>query len=580
MLKKFDQYPNSELIDLDNIVLSDLIDIPAVQELVNCHYALTGIAVGILDLKGNILVGKGWQDVCTKFHRVNSESCNFCHESDIFLSSGVIPGSFKAYRCKNNMWDVATPIMIGEKHIGNIFTGQFIYDDENPDYELFRSQAKRFGYDMDAYIEALDRVPRFSREFVNNTMSFYANLAQMISRSNYNNLMLKNAIIERRKKEIELKQLNRTLKASTHSMHAMMSAKGEEEYLNEVCRIIAEDCGHAMVWIGYNESDDESKILPVARADDKAGYLETKDYASSVIFPLKRDGKTFGSLFIYSKSVAPFSETELELLKQLSERLAYGITMLRLRSEKEKIDQDLRESERDLREAVSARDEFLSIASHELRTPLTALHLQLELISRMAKNCTHGEDTALSARSEKAIKAQKHLAKLIDDLLDITRIRAGKLELNVEEMNLAEKVIDVVNRMSENAIKAGSIITVSAPAPIPGRWDSSRIDQIVTNLLSNAIKYGNGLPVEVSVSADSKNKIAKISVQDFGLGISEELHSKIFERFERAVSSKEISGLGLGLYIVHQLVEAHGGTINVSSVVNQGSLFTVELPLI
>ncbi|MBC7946350.1 MAG: PocR ligand-binding domain-containing protein, partial [Chitinophagaceae bacterium] len=110
MTQENDQDAITGLPEFENIELSDVIDAPALQEMMNDYYALTGLLVGILDLKGEVLVGIGWQDICVKFHRAQPESCRFCHESDTLLSSGVPPGTFKAYRCKNNMWDVVTPI--------------------------------------------------------------------------------------------------------------------------------------------------------------------------------------------------------------------------------------------------------------------------------------------------------------------------------------------------------------------------------------------------------------------------------------------------------------------------------------
>ncbi len=204
--------------NLETVELSDLIDAPALQEMMNDYYALTGIGVGIIDLKGTVLVGTGWQDICVNFHRACPESCRFCHESDIFLSSGVTPGTFKAYRCKNNMWDIVTPIMLSSRHIGNIFLGQFLYDDEEPDYDLFRAQARRFGYDEAAYIAALDRVSRFSRETVQTAMSYYSKLAQMISKANYSNVLLADALSRSTRAEIELQQKNAELERYAYTV--------------------------------------------------------------------------------------------------------------------------------------------------------------------------------------------------------------------------------------------------------------------------------------------------------------------------------------------------------------------------
>jgi PAS domain S-box-containing protein len=199
---------NSSHPNFANVELADIIDVLALQEMMDDYYALTGIGVGIIDLNGTVLVGTGWQDICVNYHRAVPESCAFCQESDITLSSGVPPGTFKEYRCKNNMWDIATPIMLGDRHIGNIFLGQFLYDDEKPDYDLFRAQARRFGYDEEKYLAALDRVPRWSRETVQKAMGFYSKLARMISKANYNNVILADTLARREEAEKAL-QLTR-----------------------------------------------------------------------------------------------------------------------------------------------------------------------------------------------------------------------------------------------------------------------------------------------------------------------------------------------------------------------------------
>ena len=218
MPQKTAQETITKPLDFENIELSEVINAPALQSMMDDYYDLTGIGIGIIDLKGKVLVGTGWQDICVKFHRAQPESCRFCQESDIFLSTGVVPGAFKIYRCKNKMRDIATPIMLGDRHIGNIFLGQFLYDDEKPDYGLFRDQARRFGYDETAYIAALDRVPRFSRTTVNSAMSFYSKLAQMISKSNYENMILAETLARSKRYEKELLDKNTELERFAYTV--------------------------------------------------------------------------------------------------------------------------------------------------------------------------------------------------------------------------------------------------------------------------------------------------------------------------------------------------------------------------
>ena len=179
------------------LALGDVVDTEAVQQIMNDFFALTNIGIGIIDLEGNILVATGWQDICTQFHRQHPEACRYCIESDTELSSGVAPGEFKAYHCKNNLWDIATPIYLGEQHVGNVFLGQFFYDDEEIDYAVFREQAREYGFDEAAYMAALDRASRFSRETVDAAMRFYARFAQFISQLSLSNVKLARTLAER-----------------------------------------------------------------------------------------------------------------------------------------------------------------------------------------------------------------------------------------------------------------------------------------------------------------------------------------------------------------------------------------------
>jgi two-component system CheB/CheR fusion protein len=182
--------------DIGNLDLADIIDAPSLQALVDDFYALTRMPMGLIDIEGKVLVGVGWQDLCTRFHRVNPETCRNCVESDVQLSAGVPHGEYKVYKCKNNMWDVATPVMIGDRHFGNLFMGQFFFEDEPLDYQFFRAQASQYGFDEKEYIAALEAVPRLSRETLNTSMSFFMKLADILSKLSYSNLKLARSLAE------------------------------------------------------------------------------------------------------------------------------------------------------------------------------------------------------------------------------------------------------------------------------------------------------------------------------------------------------------------------------------------------
>jgi signal transduction histidine kinase/ActR/RegA family two-component response regulator len=235
------------------------------------------------------------------------------------------------------------------------------------------------------------------------------------------------------------------------------------------------------------------------------------------------------------------------------------------------VNADLERSHDSLREALEARDAFLSIASHELRTPLTSLKLQVQSLIRYRKN------TSSIAEELKRIDRQAdRLTDLVEHLLDVSRITGNRLQLELEDMDLSDLVRQVAARFELDLQSCGSTLRMDAARPMRGLWDRERLDQVITNLVSNAIKFGGGKPIEVSIEPSDEG--ARLSVRDYGIGIEASDQARIFERFERAVSSRHFGGLGLGLWIVRQIVEAIGGTLSVQSEIGSGSIFRVELP--
>jgi PAS domain S-box-containing protein len=238
---------------------------------------------------------------------------------------------------------------------------------------------------------------------------------------------------------------------------------------------------------------------------------------------------------------------------------------------------DQKRAEESLRKAIILRDDFLSVASHELRTPLTSLKLEVANLSRIArKDGAGGSAPRLLAKVEKIDSQAARLHRLIDELLDVSRIAAGRLELHVEAVDLAQIINEVGNRFSDEAARAGSTLNIHAPGSVVGRWDKSRLDQVLTNLVSNAIKYGDCKPIDVNLEAGDDRAV--VTIRDRGLGIAPTDHERIFGRFERAASTRHYGGIGLGLWIVKQIIDALGGTVTVESTPGTGSTFTVDLP--
>ena len=232
-------------------------------------------------------------------------------------------------------------------------------------------------------------------------------------------------------------------------------------------------------------------------------------------------------------------------------------------------------AENELRRTVEARDEFFSVATHELKDPLFSLQLSIQLLRRAAER--HGTiPPHLQQHLDVGDRQIARLGRLIDNMLDVARIVNGRLELDVEILDLCELTHQVVGRFQSQANVAETPVEAQTCEPVMGRFDRMKLEQVIGNLLSNAIKYGGGKPVVVRVQ--SEGEIAVVEVEDKGVGIAWEDQERIFGQFERASRGHKKASLGLGLYIVRSLVQAHGGSVCLKSEPGRGTTFRVEIP--
>ncbi|MFK7607296.1 MULTISPECIES: hybrid sensor histidine kinase/response regulator [unclassified Pseudomonas] len=249
------------------------------------------------------------------------------------------------------------------------------------------------------------------------------------------------------------------------------------------------------------------------------------------------------------------------------------------RREQETLLAQLKVTQRELEHAVRMRDDFMSIVSHEVRTPLNGLILETQLrkmhLARdNAAAFTMEKMQAMVDRDERQIQS---LIRLIEDMLDVSRIRTGKLSIRPSTFDLSQTVANLLESFAAQISAAQSRVNFTACQSVTGQWDEFRIEQVVSNLLTNALRYGARKPVEVSVYVEGANAI--IDVRDQGIGISEENQQRIFHQFERVAGSDVVNGLGLGLFISEQIIAAHNGSISVHSTLGEGALFRVSLPL-
>jgi signal transduction histidine kinase len=237
-------------------------------------------------------------------------------------------------------------------------------------------------------------------------------------------------------------------------------------------------------------------------------------------------------------------------------------------------------TQRELERAVRMRDDFMSMVSHELRTPLNTLFLETQVrkLHLSKGNLAPFSAERLPAMIERDQRQIQNMVRLIDDMLDVTRLRSGALSIQPRPVDLAALARGVVESLAQQAEAVGPPIELDAPLAVEGVWDEFRIEQVLTNLLTNALRYGGGGLVEVEVK--QLGAFALMSVRDHGIGIAPEDQARIFEQFERTDDSRRhAAGLGLGLYIARQIVRSHGGEIELESMPGEGSMFRVRLPL-
>lgn len=371
--------------------------------------------------------------------------------------------------------------------------------------------------------------------------------------------------------EVVFKQAFESMEASAGSIVILSEDKAFLEFKRSVGygELISEKWKRYPITSDLPSAEVARTGVPIFSTTDQLGRYKELDgqvfggaFAIAYL-PLTVEGKTLGVLNFSFPINKKFDRHEKEFMIALAHQCAQAVHRSQLYD--------------DAKRAIEVRDEFLSIASHELRTPLTPLKMQIQAVARhLEKDSSNLTPERLIKMVETSDRQITRLSVLIDDLLDVTRISAGKLSLNKEHFSMKEMISDVIGQYSQQFKSSRSPVELVIEGDMMGHWDKVRIEQVIINLLTNAAKYAPNRPILTKLSKINETII--IQVTDQGPGISLENHDRIFKRFERVTDKSNIGGLGLGLYICKQIVEAHRGKIYVESIDGNGSTFTVELP--
>lgn len=388
--------------------------------------------------------------------------------------------------------------------------------------------------------------------------------------------------------ETNLQQLEIELTKAVSATLSIRQAKNLSHKLNsQLTGILSDKQKSAISSREYIERLFDSAPIGIMTLSSEGNFLSLNK-ASSEMFGITEQGSVGAPVQKILPGLNLIPDGLVSISKEIyDEQRHFEITITTVHGEDQSLgflllvvdNTDKKKYENALEVAVKVRDEFLSIASHELRTPITSLQLQLQMTKRSIQSSEQSIPAILSKvirSTDIALIQLQRLTLLVEELLDVSRIEAGKLSFNYTKVNISELLREVTARLSHQATLANCKIELDVPDELTFISDPFRLDQVITNLLVNAFKYAAGKPVELKVT-EYKTSI-EITVKDYGMGIEPSKLSSVFKRFERGISHDNISGLGLGLYITKSIVDAHNGTISVASELGEGSTFTVSLP--
>lgn len=556
---------NNDSSTFNHPELSDLLDIEAFQKLMDDFYAIAQIPMSIIDIKGKILVGVGWQDICTEFHRKHPVTQSYCLESDIKLSAGLPMSKYRRYKCKNNLWDIVTPLIIDGKHMGNIFSGQFFFDDEEIDREFFKAQAKQYGFNEEEYMAALDRVPRLNRETINHGMKFFIKLADTISKLALSNLQLTTLLKEHEQVTASLQKSEARLKRVQH-----LGKIGSWEWDFKTDNLwwseqVYQQLGHQPGEFAPNANLLRNKLHP----DDKIMEKDTLEQALAGTKPYDVELRYLlpdGNLRIIHSS----GEIIRDFTGRALSMIGFSIDI----TARKQAEQALQKMNQDLIRSNKELEQYAYVASHDLKEPLRMTAGFVTLLDQQYGK----EGCVLDATAKEyinfAVDGVKRMYNLINDLLTLSSINSAirpltpisvRTSLDFALANLQQIINDTNTKISTDEL----------PIVLA---DGLQLTMLLQNLIGNAVKFRRtNVQNEIRIGAIKNGNEWTFFIKDNGIGIPSNQYERIFKIFQQLHRRDKYPGTGIGLSICKKIIERHGGRIWVESVVNEGSSFFFTL---
>lgn len=534
---------------MERLTLGELVNLTALQTMADNLYSAAGIPVGILDLEGNILVSSGWQDICIRFHRINPTSLKSCRLSDQSVIDRLNDNDIVSYKCMNNMWEVSVPIIVEGQYLASIIVGQFFYDDEVVDIDVFIEQAHKFGFDENEYIKALKKVPVFSRERIKNMMNYYKGLVITLVESS----MAKLKYIRVYSKYIRL----------FYSMQDLVFLLDNSKTFIECNNSY---CAHRFIGRKYFEVVPSDVCMMFDHAIQKLDKSEIESFDYSYTINNKERW--------YSAQVS-------KIIHEMVGESDIYMVVCRDITQRKYIMDSIQKAKLEAEEANNAKSTFIANISHELKTPITVIQSATQLLELKLQNSSQAENLFNYVHFKTIKQNCRRLLRLVNNLIDATKVDAGFMNLCIQNLDIVDLVEKITVSVAEYAQDKNVMVEFNKNIDYKIiAADPDKIERILLNLLSNAIKFTNKND-KIIVTVCEMDMDIVISVRDTGIGIPEEKLNEIFNRFNQIgdIFSRNHEGSGIGLSLVKSFVEMHGGTICVKSDFGRGSEFIVKLPV-